>query len=145
MQIENLHPESITFCERFLELMIDLMSQLITRRFLHLLLEDMHFVILSRRPALSKLDPEGVYKKTNKVYSDFFRLFNQLLGILRFYQDFEIDNFKATALTDDEMVRTHYAKIKKLQRVAFKDFPELKRFSLTNIGIIDFFDFFSDL
>jgi hypothetical protein len=62
-------------------------------------------------------------------------LYRQLLNNLRFYQGFEINNFTGEALTENDMSEQHYAKLKKLQQVAFKEFqPELRRFALSSVG-----------
>eukprot|EP01127_Copromyxa_protea_P005293 TRINITY_DN15242_c0_g1_i1.p1 TRINITY_DN15242_c0_g1~~TRINITY_DN15242_c0_g1_i1.p1 ORF type:complete len:1415 (-),score=323.12 TRINITY_DN15242_c0_g1_i1:37-3777(-) len=115
----------VQYCCRFLEFVIDLISQLSTRRIVHLLLEDSHFLVRSRRSALASLESKA-------------SLYKQLLNNLRFYQGFEINNFTGKALTDDDMSKEHYAKLKKLQHVAFKNFqPELKRFALSSVGSID--------
>ena len=48
------------FLERFLEFMLDIISQLATRRFFHLVFEDLHFLIRCRRSVFYSL-PEGEY------------------------------------------------------------------------------------
>lgn len=37
--------ESLNYCERFLEFMIDLMTQITTRRFFFALFDDFHFIL----------------------------------------------------------------------------------------------------
>eukprot|EP01126_Amoeba_proteus_P051320 TRINITY_DN6121_c0_g5_i6.p1 TRINITY_DN6121_c0_g5~~TRINITY_DN6121_c0_g5_i6.p1 ORF type:complete len:1552 (+),score=385.61 TRINITY_DN6121_c0_g5_i6:358-5013(+) len=121
---EVLSDEAIKYCCFFVEFITDLISQLSTRRVFHLLLEDSHFLVRSRRAPLIRL-PQG-------------SLFKQLLGNLRFYYGFEINNFTGQALSDDDMSKEHYSKLKRLQHVAFKKFqPELRRFALSNIGAVN--------
>jgi intron-binding protein aquarius len=47
----------VRFCERFLELAVDLLSQLPTRRFFRLLLEDSHFLLRCRHSGLARRAP----------------------------------------------------------------------------------------
>lgn len=56
---------------------------------------------------------------------------------MRFYENFEINDYTGQALTDDEMLKEHYESMQRLQAVAFKSFPELRKLALTNIGSID--------
>jgi hypothetical protein len=58
---ENCPPAAVQYCCRFLEFVIDLVSQLSTRRIMHLLLEDCHFLVRSRRSALSNMVSEASY------------------------------------------------------------------------------------
>lgn len=111
------------FCERFLELMIDLISQLPTRRFFHLILQDTHLVVRARMSEIPHI-PEG-------------RLFCQLLDILEFYEFFEIDNYTGVALTHDQMSLLHCDRLFSFQRLCFKWYPELREFSLSNVGSIE--------
>ena len=68
----------VTYCERFVELMVDLEALLPTRRFFNVLLDDSHLVV---KCSISNLcqRPEG-------------RLFSQLLEMLKFYAKFEIND-----------------------------------------------------
>lgn len=115
--------ETIRYCERFLELVIDLEALLPTRRFFNTVLDDCHLVV---RCALAPLirRPEG-------------QLFLQLLDTLKFYSRFEINDETGDALTDHDMTQIHYKKIIDLQRAAFAKFPELKLFALTNVAAVD--------
>jgi len=60
-----------------------------------------------------------------------------LLQILRFYQGFEINDYTGSALTDEDMLKIHYEKMKFLQAITFKHFPELKKIALASIASID--------
>lgn len=115
--------ETIRYCERFLELVIDLEALLPTRRFFNTVLDDCHLVV---RCALAPLvrRPEG-------------QLFVQLLDTLKFYSRFEINDETGDALTDHDMTQIHYSKITSLQRAAFARFPALKMFALTNVAAVD--------
>lgn len=115
--------DTVRYCERFLELVIDLEALLPTRRFFNTVLDDCHLVV---RCALAPLvrRPEG-------------QLFLQLLDTLKFYSRFEINDETGDALTDHDMTQIHYKKIIALQRAAFDKFPELRLFALTNVAAVD--------
>ncbi|XP_006823851.1 RNA helicase aquarius [Saccoglossus kowalevskii] len=115
--------QKVHYCERFLELLIDMESLLPARRFFNTVLDNAHLVVKCRMSNLSQRK-EG-------------RLFNQLLNVLKFYAGFEIDERSGEALTDHDMTNIHYDRITSLQRGAFKYFPELKKFSMANVGSID--------
>jgi Intron-binding protein aquarius N-terminus len=69
---------ALRFCERTLELLIDLLSQLPTRRFLHALLAEKNVLVKAKRSALFTA-PAG-------------DLFVQLLDQFEFYMGFPIDD-----------------------------------------------------
>lgn len=116
--------EKVHYCERFLELLVDLEALLPTRRFFNTLVDDHHLVVKCHLSALAKRETEG-------------RLFKQLLDMLKFYTGFEISDVTGMALTDHEMVDIHYSKMASLQRAVFKYFPELHDFAMSNIANID--------
>ncbi|XP_062579933.1 RNA helicase aquarius-like [Saccostrea cucullata] len=113
----------INFCERFLELMIDIEAQLPTRRFFNVLLEDCHLVVKCQLSNLSKRS-EG-------------KLFGQLLEMLKSYTEFEIDDITGEALTLHDRIDIHYDRVLQLQKVAFKHFPELHKFAIANVASVD--------
>lgn len=115
--------ETVRYCERFLELLIDLEALLPTRRFFNTVLDDSHLVV---RCALAPL-----------VRRDEGTLFLQLLDTLKFYSRFEINDETGDALTDHDMTQIHYSKITSLQRVAFAKFQQLKSFALANVAAVD--------
>lgn len=115
--------ETVRYCERFLELMIDLEALLPTRRFFNTVLDDCHLVV---RCALAPL-----------IQREEGQLFLQLLDTLKFYSRFEINDETGDALTDHDMTQMHYKKINSLQRVAFSKFPALQMFALTNVAAVD--------
>jgi intron-binding protein aquarius len=117
-------PQLVHYLERFLELQIDLLNQLPTRRFYRTLFESSHFIILSKASPFYNLE-QG-------------KLFKQLLSILHFYEHFEIDDFTGEALTDAQVSDSHYKTVQRAQSTAFKHFvPELRRFALTNVASVD--------
>lgn len=103
---------SIHYCERFLEFMVDLLSQLPTRRFFLAVVKDTQFSVLCQLSDLSEM---------GRTHG---RLFCQLLKMLNYYVHFEIDDSDGSALTDDQMRSEHYQKLQNLQVTAFKTFPK---------------------
>ena len=71
------------------------------------------------------------------------------MDLLRVYACFEVNNFTGDALSAEIMGQNHCEKIEALQvcknvmynnvaqRVAFKNFPELKELALANIAAVD--------
>ncbi|ORX82702.1 P-loop containing nucleoside triphosphate hydrolase protein, partial [Anaeromyces robustus] len=132
-------PYSISFCERFLELLIDLETQLPTRRFFNILLNDLHIIPLcydsdlAKRGSLAQQKISVMTEDTENII-----LFIQLLDILKFYSQFEINDFTGYSLSDGDMTKMHYSNIKKLQLIAFSKFSdELKELALSNVGKIE--------
>lgn len=118
--------EEMSFLERAVELLIDLLDQLPTRRFFRPLLVDKHFVVRCRGSRVAQL-PQA-------------RLFNQLLGILKYYENFEIDDTTGAPLSRREVTDLHYEKLQVLQKVCFQEFPGnegLRALSLMNVAALD--------
>jgi len=114
----------VLYLERFVELLIDLFTQLPTRRFFHALCEDWMVVVRCQTSAFMQM-AEG-------------RLFGQLVDMLRFYQGFEINNQTGQPLSDDDLMTSHYERLQRLQLIAFKHFmPQLKSIAMTNIASIE--------
>lgn len=113
----------VRYCERFVEFLIDLEALLPTRRFFNTLLDDCHLLVLA--------------KKTNLANRDEGRLFNQLIEMLKFYANFEIDDITGEALTDKDITKIHYSNMAQLQKIIFKNFPEMRSFYISNISMID--------
>ncbi|ORY86605.1 P-loop containing nucleoside triphosphate hydrolase protein [Neocallimastix californiae] len=132
-------PYSISFCERFLELLIDLETQLPTRRFFNILLNDLHIIPLCYNSNLAKrglLAQQNISVMTEDTEN--IILFIQLLDILKFYSQFEINDFTGYSLSDGDMTKMHYSNIKKLQLIVFSKFSdELKELALSNVGKIE--------
>nr|XP_019560772.2 RNA helicase aquarius-like [Aedes albopictus] len=115
--------ETVRYCERFLEFLIDLEALLPTRRFFNTVMDDCHVVVrCSMAPLLQR--NEG-------------NLFAQLLDMLKFYARFEINDETGDPLTDHDMTQIHYSKIKALQKAAFAKFPDLRLFALSNVANVD--------
>lgn len=120
--------DHISYAERFMELMVDMMARLPTRRWFHLILESTHMITHSELSHLAHRR-EG-------------QLFLQLLEMLKFYDTFEVDDLKGTSMTVKDVTGIHYNKIQSLQKEIFRRFnsdqyPELRRFALSNVGNVD--------
>lgn len=113
----------IRYCERFLELMIDIEAQLLTRRCVNELMDDKHIVVHSKLSTLFAR-PEG-------------KLFTQLLEMLEMYAQFEIDEKTGEALTVHDRIDLHYDRVTALQKVVFRDHEDLQKFALANVASID--------
>ncbi|KAJ3096445.1 hypothetical protein HDU96_000766 [Phlyctochytrium bullatum] len=116
------HYQKILFCERFLELLIDLESQIPTRRYVHALIDD-HFVVpLSNQSSLKKLVTSGSDKKSKNNGQKI--IFPEMLERLEFYVYFQIDNISGQGLDSAEFLQAHYNKIQKFQRTLYARFRD---------------------
>ena len=98
------------YCERFVEFLIDLLSQVPTRRYINALLQDLHLlpaVILS--PAYNDED--------NAVLRD-------LCSLLSHYMFFSIDDQTGVQHSSTEAYDQHCTKLARLQRNALEHFPD---------------------
>jgi intron-binding protein aquarius len=114
---------AIQFCERFLELLLDLLTQLPTRRLFRVVMEYYHVTVASKLSALHDM-PQG-------------QLFRQLLQMVKFYQGFELNDYTGQALSDEDVRKQHYERIQRLQQLVFKHVPQLRAFALAAAGTID--------
>ncbi|KAL3537649.1 hypothetical protein ACH5RR_001015 [Cinchona calisaya] len=113
----------VLYCERFMEFLIDLLSQLPTRRYIRPLIADVAVV--------SKCHLSSLYKHEKG------KLFAQLVDLLQFYENFEIDDHLGRQMVDDEVLQSHYDRLQAFQLLAFKKIPKLQELALANIGAID--------
>jgi len=119
--VESNASSNLKFLERFAELLIDLLSQLPTRRFLNVLIDDFQLVVRCRR-SLSIDSPEC-------------KLLNQLIDSIDSYVHFEINDQTGQALTVQERLSLQSSKIHKLQQIAFTDYKnELKDLVFSSLG-----------
>ncbi|KAI3874183.1 hypothetical protein MKW92_053577 [Papaver armeniacum] len=121
--IEHVDSGCVLYCERFIEFLIDLLSQLGTRRFLRAVVADVAVIPKCHLSALYN-HPEG-------------RLFAQLVDMLQFYERFEINDHTETQLSDDDVLLAHYSRIQAFQLSVFETVPKLKELALANVGLID--------
>lgn len=100
----------LLYIERFMELIIDLLSQLPTRRFLYALVDDLHILVRCRRSFMATHAQGG--------------LFSQLLSMATVYANFEFDNNTGKALSTQELLAEQNSRLHRLQRIAFSDHPD---------------------
>ncbi|PAV90727.1 hypothetical protein WR25_12656 isoform A [Diploscapter pachys] len=121
---KDVNVDDIHYCEKFLELVIDLEVLLPTRRFFNALLHASHLVT---HCVLSTL-----------ISTEAGSLFCQLVDMLKFYAHFEVDEITGEQLTHKEVSDRHYDQVVKLQKAAFKYFKDtMKDFYLLNVGGVD--------
>ncbi|KAJ0037528.1 hypothetical protein Pint_23830 [Pistacia integerrima] len=120
---ERVDDACVLYCERFMEFLIDLLSQLPTRRYLRPLVADVAVV--------AKCHLSALYRHEKG------KLFAQLVDLLQFYENFEINDHVGTQLTDDEVLQSHYDRFQSFQLLAFKKIPKLRELALSNIGSIN--------
>ena len=114
--------DNIVYCERLLELLCDLQSQLPTRRYVNTLLQDLNLLPAIR---LSPLYDEG---------SDAL-LLRDMYELLFHYTYFPIDDHSGKQLSRQEYDEMHNSRIARLQKVALRLQPEkLKILILANFG-----------
>ena len=53
------------------------------------------------------------------------KLFSQLVDLLQYYENFEIDDRSGRQMTDDEVLQTHYERVHSFQLLAFKKVPKV--------------------
>nr|POF18505.1 intron-binding protein aquarius [Quercus suber] len=114
--------ENIRYCERFLELLCDLQSQLPTRRYVNTLLQDLNTL------AAVQLSPVLLNGTESGLLRDLFEL-------LQHYTYFPIDDQNGKQLSRQEFEAGQNSRIALLQNVALKLQPEkLKILILANYG-----------
>ncbi|KAI9715179.1 MAG: hypothetical protein M1812_006158 [Candelaria pacifica] len=116
--------EDLLYCERFIEFLTDLESQLPTRRYVNSLVVDLNLI-----PAI-KLSP---------LFNDEENgLLRDLFNLLRHFLHFPIDDHSGAQYSRVQSYERHCSKLAALQRVALKHFkPKLMILALSNYASID--------
>lgn len=115
--------DNLAYCERFLELLTDLQSQLPTRRYVNTLLHDLNLLAAIRLSPMYTDEENG--------------LFRDLFNLLSHFTYFPIEDQTGRQLSKLEYDQEHYDVLAKLQRVATSTFPEkLQLLALANYGSI---------
>ncbi|KAK1971139.1 intron-binding protein aquarius [Colletotrichum sublineola] len=121
---ENAKPDQILYCERLVEFLTDLQSQLPTRRYINTLLLDLHVL-----PAM-RLSP--------MLNAEENTLLRDLTALLRHYTFFTIDDQTGAQLSRTEAYDRHCANLSRLQKTSLKHFKDkLTVLALSNYGFID--------
>lgn len=114
----------VRYCERFVEFLIDLQSQLPTRRYINTLVQDLQIIPALRLSNLFRDENNG--------------LLRELHALLCHYTFFSIDDQTGVQLSRTEAYDRHCTLLAKLQRVALQHFKEkLTVLALCNYGSID--------
>ena len=126
----HLNPFNLTvaavlpYCERFVELLIDLQSQLPTRKYTNALLIDLHTLVAIRLSPIHK-DHKN-------------QLFRDLVTQLEHYIYFSVNSYTSAPLSENEMHEIHCRELATLQRVSMQHFKEkLTVLALSNFASID--------
>ena len=109
-------------CERFIELLIDLLSQFFTRRYLSAVVDERAVLVRARAAPLAT-HPAGT-------------LFAQLLDQLAFYTTFPVDNHTGEAIDDLEIDRRADDAVLQFQRLLFARWPAMRAVALTNCASV---------
>ena len=116
--------EDVVYCERFLEYLTDLESQLPTRRYVNTLIHDLNLTPLIRLSPMFNNNENGLLR-------DLFVLF-------RHFANFPIDDNSGTQYSQARSYEKHYKKLALLQRTALKHFKsKLTILALSNYGAVD--------
>ncbi|KAJ4292140.1 hypothetical protein N0V88_005767 [Collariella sp. IMI 366227] len=116
--------DHVLYCERFVEFLTDLQSQLPTRRYANTLLQDLHVIPALTLSPIFNDEPNG--------------LLRELCALFSHYTHFTVDDQTGAQLNRNEAYDRHCAALAKLQRTALKHFKEkLTVLALSNYGSID--------
>ena len=114
---------------RFIELLIDNLSMLLTRRYLKQLLISSNILFLIQ--CQHSLSP---------VFYEKNLLFKSLIKKLEFYINFSIDDWNGHPIDDTEQMIENYTKLQILQKACYKYFKtEMKQVAMSNVKKIGMF------
>ncbi|EAS29887.2 DEAD helicase superfamily protein [Coccidioides immitis RS] len=120
----ELSEDNVRFCERFMELLVDLESQLPTRRYVNTLFKNLNILPILRT---SRLFRNG----KNSLLRDFYHLLKHFVG-------FSIDDQSGEQHSPQDVYDIHCQELARLQRVAIKHFKEkLTLLALANYGSLE--------
>lgn len=116
--------DNLIYCERFVEFLTDLESQLPTRRYANTLIQDLNLLALIRISPLFNDEDNG--------------LLRDLVALLRHFVNFSVDDNTGTQSTQDQSNEQHFEALALLQRTALKHFrSQLTILALSNYGAIE--------
>ncbi|KAF2000105.1 hypothetical protein P154DRAFT_492683 [Amniculicola lignicola CBS 123094] len=115
--------DNIAYCERFVELLTDLQSQLPTRRFVNALLKDLNLLTAVRLSPMFADEENG--------------LFRDLFQLLEHFTHFPVEDQTGKPQSKLEYDQEHYATLAKLQRIGYSTFQDkLQQLALAHHGNI---------
>ncbi|KAF1932760.1 P-loop containing nucleoside triphosphate hydrolase protein [Didymella exigua CBS 183.55] len=113
--------DNLVYCERFVELLTDLQSQLPTRRYVNTLLKDLNLLPAVRLSPMYAAEDNG--------------LFRDLYSLLSHFTHFAIEDQSGKQLSRLEYDQQHYDTLAKLQRIAYATFQQkLQLMALANFA-----------
>lgn len=116
--------DTLVYCERFLEFLTDLESQLPTRRYVTTLIKDLNLLALIRLSSMFNGEENG--------------LFRDMFVLLRQFVNFPVDDNTGIQHTQVQSYEEQCARLARLQRVSLKNFKEkLTILALSNYAAID--------
>ena len=114
----------LIYCEKFLDFLTDLESQLPTRRYVNTMLQDLNLLPLIRMSPMFNTQDNN--------------LFRDLFALLRHFVDFPIDDNTGLEHSNTQSYERHCESLARLQRVALRHFKEkLTVLALSNYGAIN--------
>ncbi|KAJ1733134.1 hypothetical protein LPJ61_001707 [Coemansia biformis] len=120
---------ALAYGVKMLELLVDMESQLPTRRYVNLLLVDFQIVSLCERSPWNQL------QGTSDGQASLVRRFKELTARLCDMVHFQVDDVAGHALTDAEAKDAHYQQLADLQLAAFEHFPrELEDVAVSSVA-----------
>lgn len=123
--VTKVDTEVALYCQRFIEFVIDLESQLPLRRFFHALMDYSHFIEQCQLSELARnKSPEG-------------HLFDQLVELLSLYSKFDIDLMTGDQRSATETMKNHEQQILALQKTIWTKYSDLKEYAIKPVGAID--------
>lgn len=122
--LANKHLDEVRYCERFVEFLTDLESQLPTRRYVNTLVGDLNLLALIRISRSFNDEDNG--------------LLRDLFVLLRHYVKFSIDDNSGAQSSQAQAYEGHCKELAQLQRTALKHFKsKLTILALSNYASID--------
>jgi intron-binding protein aquarius len=123
-RLNDASTDNVRYCERFMEFLVDLESQLPTRRYSNKLIRDLNL--------LPVIKLSGLYNaEANALFRDFFAL-------LRHFVNFALDDHSGHQYSTQAVQDIHNGKLAGLQRAAIKHFKDkLTILALSNYASID--------
>lgn len=148
---------SFIFYEKFIELIIDLITQISTRKFILPLLKEKHFIErikitkfyllnaentladLSEAEAEAKMASQSENERQLHISNYYsFKLFTKMVDNLKSFIDFEFDENSHENLNYEKLIMIHYEEINKMQALAYELFPnKIQKFYLKCVSHID--------
>ena len=114
----------LVYCEKFLEFLTDLESQLPTRRYVNALVQDLNLLALIRISPMFNTQDNG--------------LLRDLFALLRHFVNFPVDDHTGSQQSMAQSYEKHCEDLARLQRNALRHFKEkLTVLALSNYGAID--------